>query len=63
MANAQHLALLQQGVEVWNAWRANHHSYETLVDLVGVNFSGVNLSHANLSRANLTGADLSGANR
>jgi uncharacterized protein YjbI with pentapeptide repeats len=62
MANAQHLALLQQGVEVWNAWRANHHSYETLVDLVGVNFSGVNLSHANLSRANLTGADLSGAN-
>lgn len=62
MANAEHLALLQQGVEVWNAWRANNHNYETLVDLVGVNFSGVNLSYANLSRANLTGADLSGAN-
>lgn len=62
MANAEHLALLQQGVEVWNAWRANNHHYETLIDLAGVNFSGVNLSHANLSRANLTGADLSGAN-
>lgn len=75
MANEEHLALLKQGVEVWNQWRANNH--QILVDLsradlsglelIGVDLKGVNLkmaslNEANLSRAELSRADLSGAN-
>lgn len=61
MANEEHLALLKQGVEVWNEWRENHNNYEILADLSGANLTGVNLIGANLGRANLSGADLTGA--
>jgi hypothetical protein len=59
MANMEHLALLMQGVEVWNQWRNEHESI--VPDLSGANLSGVDLSGADLSGANLSGADLSGA--
>ena len=59
MANPEHLELLQQGFEVWNAWRAKEPSVEP--DLSGANLSGANLVWANLSSANLSGANLSGA--
>ncbi len=49
MANAQHLGLLRQGVDVWNAWRTEQPS--VLPDL----------GQADLSGANLYAADLSGA--
>jgi uncharacterized protein YjbI with pentapeptide repeats len=71
MANQAHLDILQQGVEVWNAWRAKEPS--TRPDLSQADLSGVfsrngepsakpNLSHADLSGADLSGADLSRLN-
>lgn len=62
MANEEHLALIKQGVEIWNEWRKNHNNYEILADLTGANLSGVNMSGADLGRANLTGANLTWAN-
>ena len=60
MANAKHLALLKQGVAVWNSWRAAHP--RTRPDLLGAPLFGANLCGADLSYANLCGADLSYAN-
>ena len=50
-----HLNLLKQGVEVWNAWRAQNPS-------VAPNLSRAVLRGADLSHANLRDADLSRAN-
>ncbi len=69
MANKQHLALLQEGVESWNWWRKNHSDEEVdleeadlqSLDLGGVNFSRVNLAAANLSGAKMEKANLSSA--
>ena len=47
MANPEHLAILKEGVEVWNRWRKE----KPLVD--------VDLSEANLAGLDLTGADFS----
>jgi uncharacterized protein YjbI with pentapeptide repeats len=60
MANEEHLARLQQGVETWNQWRAADRSIRP--DFSKADLSGVNLSGANFFRANFSGADLSGAN-
>ncbi|MCI0727865.1 MAG: toll/interleukin-1 receptor domain-containing protein [Chloroflexi bacterium] len=75
MANEEHLAILKQGVEVWNQWRKDNPGiWPDLVEadlgganLRGVNlrradFRGANLNGANLSKADLVEADLSGAN-
>jgi hypothetical protein len=69
MANPEHLELLRQGVEVWNAWRAKEPSIVpdlTKADLRRAKLSTaylgrVNLIEANLRRATLSGADLSAA--
>jgi uncharacterized protein YjbI with pentapeptide repeats len=59
----EHLALLQQGVDVWNDWRANEPSIRP--DLSEANLKGAKLGSlghgADLSMANLIGADLIGA--
>jgi Pentapeptide repeats (8 copies) len=60
MANPQHLKILQQGVEVWNAWRAKEPSI-FFPDLNEANLNEANLSRAILSRANLSRATLSRA--
>src|SRR5437867_3719097 len=60
MADQQQLDLLQQGVEVWNAWRDQHP--EILIKLSGAHLSRAHLSRAHLSRAHLSGVDLSGTN-
>jgi uncharacterized protein YjbI with pentapeptide repeats len=60
VANPEHLKLLQQGVDVWNAWRLEKPTIRP--DLSGATLSGVNLSEANLSWAYLNRANLSGAN-
>jgi Ion channel/Pentapeptide repeats (8 copies) len=59
MADQQQLALLKRGVEVWNAWRAQHP--DALVDLSGADLASANLQNVNLSHAHLESADLSGA--
>ncbi len=75
MAKPEHLAILEQSVDVWNRWREQdlgivpdlaeaHLSEANLihVHLKWANLSCANLSCANLNWANLIGAYLTGAN-
>jgi uncharacterized protein YjbI with pentapeptide repeats len=66
VANEEHLKLLQQGVDVWNAWREKEKGPFvpdlTYANLTGANLTGPNLFGANLSGANFAGAILGGAN-
>lgn len=55
MANEEQVALLKQGVEVWNQWRKENPYAE-------INLSGIDLSDANLIFANFLLANLSDAN-
>jgi hypothetical protein len=71
MANPEHLQILEQGVETWNARREQtpyiymDGTYPpgirpdlSKANLSGANLSGADLDAANLSEANLSGADL-----
>jgi uncharacterized protein YjbI with pentapeptide repeats len=60
MANQEHLAILQQGVEAWNQWRRGNGDRNG-VDLLWKDIFGVGLREADLSRADLRGIDLRGA--
>lgn len=75
MVNEQHLAVLRQGIPVWNNWRENNPDIRpnlseadfTSVDLREADLSGVDLRQAVFYRANLSGtvfyrADLREAN-
>jgi uncharacterized protein YjbI with pentapeptide repeats len=75
MASPEHLAILKQGVSVWNEWRKQHDTVSPDLDnadLQGLELGGAKLSgadlrraalfHADLSAADLSGADLIGAN-
>lgn len=70
MANEEHLAILWQGVEVWNEWREKNPQVKpdisavdlTNADLRSFNLSNVLLAQANLSDALLTQANLCKAN-
>jgi hypothetical protein len=55
MANPEHLAILKEGVGVWNDWREKNPD-------ITPDLSSADLNHANLSYANLRGANLRGAN-
>ncbi|MBL8447846.1 MAG: pentapeptide repeat-containing protein [Zoogloeaceae bacterium] len=63
MANPAHLALLDQGVEAWNAARQGADDLPDLAgaDLSGRALAGIELFAANLRGANLQGSDLEGA--
>lgn len=71
MANAEHLEILEQGVEVWNKWREENKSLKNpdlsgihLSDKIfhGINLKGVNLSDAVLNRCDIEDADLTYTN-
>ena len=59
MANKEHLKILKQGVEAWNAWRYKNQSVPP--DLSGANLEEAELFRADLSDANLVMANLSAA--
>jgi len=56
VANEEHLAVLQQGVEVWNVWRRDHP--EIRPDLHGADLRGADLEGAAFAKAYLHGAIL-----
>lgn len=58
MANAEHIAKLNEGVEAWNLWRMDQ---QVVPDLSGDDFTGRNLSGADLRSANFENANLQGA--
>ena len=56
MANAEHLAKLKEGVEVWNQWRRENLGVPP--DLIGADLRGATLTGADLRGALLRGASL-----
>ena len=59
MANEEHVKILRQGVEAWNAWREKDPGVRP--DLSEANLEWADFSKANLCGAVLRGAKLSGA--
>jgi len=60
MANSEHLAMLKQGVEVWNRWRKKHPQLKP--DLCQANLTEMDLRQANLRASLLSSVDFTGAN-
>jgi uncharacterized protein YjbI with pentapeptide repeats len=60
MANPEHLAILNEGVEVWNEWREENPYI--IPDLSHAHLSGADLSYADLTDTNLSYADLTDTN-
>jgi hypothetical protein len=61
MANPEHLQILKQGVEVWNAWRIENNNITpdlTYTDLHEAHLAGADLRKVDLLNANLYSADL-----
>lgn len=56
MANKEHLKILKQGVEVWNAWRREKPLIRP--DLSGANLDATDLTGAYLVETNLSGTQL-----
>jgi uncharacterized protein YjbI with pentapeptide repeats len=64
MANEEHLAILRQGAEVWNAWREANRGIRpdlSQADLRDADLGQTDLREADLGGADLGGADLGGA--
>jgi len=57
MANSEQLAVLKQGVNLWNEWRERHP--DATIDLETSDLSGMNLEGVNFNDAALNGANLS----
>ena len=63
-ANPEHLAKLQEGMDAWNAWRAQNPELRpelTRAELKGANLADYDLSMSVLTRANLENANLARA--
>src|SRR5690349_4509082 len=64
MANQEHLALLNQGGELWNEWRKKYPEIRPdlrSANLVSAEMSGIQFSDTDLQGARLTWANLSHA--
>lgn len=62
MAKEEHIAILRQGVEVWNRWRSDNPEakpYFVHADLSKANLVGAKLEDAFLHESNLSEANLS----
>ncbi|HVM59795.1 MAG TPA: toll/interleukin-1 receptor domain-containing protein [Verrucomicrobiae bacterium] len=59
MANPEHLAILKQGTDIWNRWRAEHRVLAP--DLINAELDDLYLADAQLTTANCLGAKLRGA--
>jgi uncharacterized protein YjbI with pentapeptide repeats len=70
MADATHLHILEQGVEIWNAWRRENAGITPdlsdaklgWMNLRLADLSGVDMDRADLGKINVSEADLFGAN-
>jgi uncharacterized protein YjbI with pentapeptide repeats len=65
MANPEHVAILEQGVEAWNRWRQERPDIRpdlTQAFLQYTNLSGIDFSRVDLVRVDLGWAHLGGAN-
>lgn len=65
MVDTDFLALIEQGAECWNRWRAAHPEIKPNLStayLFGQTLGGFDLSHTNLERACLIGTNLRAAN-
>ncbi|MFN6488364.1 MAG: hypothetical protein RMY33_036625 [Nostoc sp. DedQUE03] len=51
MVNEKHVAILRQGVQVWNQWRAKNFSEK--VNLAGITFRDTDLRDVNLVGASV----------
>ena len=60
MADNNQIAILSQGVEAWNKWRAENP--DVLIDLKSAKLMNMDLENANLVEADLTAANLSFTN-
>jgi uncharacterized protein YjbI with pentapeptide repeats len=60
MANNEHVAMINQGVDAWNKWREDNR--QEIPDLSGINLSSSNLNGADLIQTNLSKANLNEAN-
>ncbi|MDP6832783.1 MAG: pentapeptide repeat-containing protein, partial [Alphaproteobacteria bacterium] len=56
MATEEHIAKLEEGIEVWNEWRL--HDEDVAADLSGADLRKTNLGGALLFLTDLSGADL-----
>lgn len=69
MANPEHLAKLNEGVEAWNRWRAENPNVRPdlekagieIANLKGVNFNKASLRWVRFKTADMTGSDLQDA--
>src|SRR5690242_19397989 len=63
MANQEHLAILEKGVEAWNEWQSDWRNAPDLsgADLTGTDLSGFNFLVSDFKRAVLRRCDLAGA--
>lgn len=70
MANQEHLEILKQGLEKWNAWRNAYPEIRPdlyssgllIVDLSNLDLSGFNLSNSDLIGTNISNSNLSHTN-
>lgn len=60
MANPEHLAVLNSGLDAWNRWRQEHPDLRP--DLSCASLRHANLQGMNFQNATLSGADCTGAN-